>query len=365
MADDGGSPERVDDLPFDEAHDVDDAEDLESNLAVTPTASRERDFEDESDYYGMHGGKSLPLGSSPPELHDDDVSDGYYDDDNAEDRRADSGTYDTGHADQKGNPGKEGGSDDGGFDDMDPDDVYFKGQYDPKDYEHLEVSSDIKDLFEFITDFKPRISDIGTQLDPFIPDFIPAVGDIDAMIKITAPARIDGVDHQLGLEVIDEPCAAQSDPAVLDLQLRAISKTTTKKAVQVKQIPDVSKGAKLLDNWITSITDLHREKPPQSIQYSTAMPDVELLMQEWPEGVEDVLNSITLPGADLDIPIATYASIVCAILDIPVHRSRIEALHVLFSLFVEFKSSQGFRSKEDEDAAAAVAGVGEPDVMRL
>lgn len=84
---------------------------------------------------------------------------------------------------------------------MDPDDVYFKGQYDPKDYEHLEVSSDVRELFEFITDFKPRVTDIGTQLDPFIPDFIPAVGDIDAMIKITAPSRIDGVDHQLGLEV--------------------------------------------------------------------------------------------------------------------------------------------------------------------
>lgn len=94
------------------------------------------------------------------------------------------------------------------------------------------------------------------------------------------------------MQVIDEPCAAQSDPAVLDLQLRAISKTTTKKAIQVKQIPDVTKGSKLLDNWITSITDLHREKPPQSIQYSTAMPDVELLMQEWPEGVEDVLKSV-------------------------------------------------------------------------
>ena len=74
--------QRVDDLPFDEAHDVDDAEDVESNLAVTPTASRERDFDDESDYYGIRGGQTLPHGSSPPELRDDDESDGYYEDEN-------------------------------------------------------------------------------------------------------------------------------------------------------------------------------------------------------------------------------------------------------------------------------------------
>ena len=33
----------------------------------------------------------------------------------------------------------------------------------------------------------------------------------------------------LGLTVLDEPCAKQSDPVVLDLQLRAISKQQTDK----------------------------------------------------------------------------------------------------------------------------------------
>jgi intraflagellar transport protein 46 len=92
------------------------------------------------------------------------------------------------------------------------------------------------------------------------------VGDIDAMIKVGAPEMIDGVDDSLGLAVIDEPCAAQSDPTVLDLQLRSIAKTATNKPAAVSQVANVQKDAKTLDNWIKSITDLHREKPPQTIQ---------------------------------------------------------------------------------------------------
>lgn len=149
-----------------------------------------------------------------------------------------------------------------------------------------QVSSDVKDLFEYIGAFAPTRTAIETQLDPFIPDYIPAVsqsvlpfacrsylmtrqpqvGDIDAMIKVAPPERIDGVDVSLGLTVIDEPCAAQSDPSVLDLQLRSIAKTATNKPVAVSQVTDLKKDAKLLDNWIQSITDLHREKPPQTIQ---------------------------------------------------------------------------------------------------
>jgi len=123
--------------------------------------------------------------------------------------------------------------------------------------EHLRVEDDIKDLFDCISHYKPEIRDIETKLEPFIPDYIPAVGDIDAMIKIP---RHDRVDLELGLEIVDEPCAAQSDPTVLDLHLRAISKTTSVKAVEVRQIKEPNENPKALDSWITSITDLHRDK---------------------------------------------------------------------------------------------------------
>jgi len=41
------------------------------------------------------------------------------------------------------------------------------------------------------------------------------------------------------------------------------------------------------------------------------MPDIELLMQEWPDDVEDLLRNIELPSADLDVPLSVYVSIVC------------------------------------------------------
>ena len=53
---------------------------------------------------------------------------------------------------------------------------------------------------------------------------------------------------------------------------------------------------KALDSWITSITDLHRDKPPQNIQYTTAMPDIELLMQEWPDDVTGTRAGGRLPS---------------------------------------------------------------------
>ena len=106
--------------------------------------------------------------------------------------------------------------------------------YDPAEFEHLRVDDDIKDLFDCILHYKPEIRDIETKLEPFIPDYIPAVGDIDAMIKIP---RHDRVDLELGLEIVDEPCAAQSDPTVLDLHLRAISKTTSVKVFLTRACP--------------------------------------------------------------------------------------------------------------------------------
>ena len=47
--------------------------------------------------------------------------------------------------------------------------------------------------------------------------------------------RHDGKADSLGLTVLDEPCAKQSDPHVLDLKLRSVTKqTTTKQMVGVQ-----------------------------------------------------------------------------------------------------------------------------------
>ncbi|XP_043854459.1 intraflagellar transport protein 46 homolog isoform X4 [Dromiciops gliroides] len=163
----------------------------------------------------------------------------------------------------------------------------LEGAYDPADYEHLPVSAEIKELFQYITRYTPQLIDLDHKLKPFIPDFIPAVGDIDAFLKVPRP---DGKPDNLGLLVLDEPSTKQSDPTVLSL-------------------------------WLTENSKQHN-------------------------------ITVSLPTADIDCSLAEYIDIICAILDIPVYKSRIQSLHLLFSLYSEFKNSQHFKALAEGKKAA-------------
>ena len=55
----------------------------------------------------------------------------------------------------------------------------------------------------------------------------------------------------------DEPAAHQSDPSVLDLQLRALSRSTTTKELTVKKVVH---GPQTIERWIRDISDLHQSK---------------------------------------------------------------------------------------------------------
>merc|ERR1712004_304958 len=59
-----------------------------------------------------------------------------------------------------------------------------EGSYDAAEWDHLEVSKEEKELFEYIHRYTPQKVDLETKFKPFIPDYIPAVGDIDAFIKV-------------------------------------------------------------------------------------------------------------------------------------------------------------------------------------
>jgi intraflagellar transport protein 46 len=226
-------------------------------------------------------------------------------------------------------------------DDDDDDDVnveaaILEGTYDPNEFSHLPVSAEVKDLFQNITRYTPQNIELDYKLRPFIPDFIPAVGDIDAFLKIPCP---DGKSDSIGLTVLDEPCAKQSEPAVLHLQLRAVAKQSSAKAMVVKSVEYAEKNTKAIDRWIKDISDLHRSKPPPTVHYSKQMPDIDSLMQEWPANVEQQLRETGLPIADLDCDLPQYVDIICSLFDIPVYESRIESLHVLFTLYSAIKRS--------------------------
>lgn len=76
---------------------------------------------------------------------------------------------------------------------------------------------DVKELFDYIVRYVPQKIELDYKLKPFIPDFIPAVGDIDAFIKVESNNPLE-----LGLTVLDEPSAKQSDPNIMELQLRLV-----------------------------------------------------------------------------------------------------------------------------------------------
>lgn len=60
-------------------------------------------------------------------------------------------------------------------------------------------------------------------------------------------------------------------------------------------------------------------------------------------------NSIVLKRLALlmqDVDLSSFVQIVCNVLDIPMYDNPIEALHVLFTLLLEFKSNPAFKASQ-------------------
>ncbi|KAI6173775.1 Intraflagellar transport protein 46-like protein [Aphelenchoides besseyi] len=204
------------------------------------------------------------------------------------------------------------------------------------------LSSDIRDLMHFVDSFAAERVEIQAVLRPFFLDYIPAIGDVDPFLKIPRP---DQIDDQLGLLVLDEPAAVQSDPTIVDMRLRQLSNTPTRlEDAPVKKLDRADKNQQHIEQWIKNIKELRRSKPPDRVSYSRPMPELERLMDEWPSDLDVALRSLVLPTARLDCSIEEFADICLSIVDIPVNGNRIHALHLLFTLFAEFKNSQHFRS---------------------
>jgi hypothetical protein len=64
------------------------------------------------------------------------------------------------------------------------------GLYNPSDYAHLDVSSEIKDLFQYIQRYKPQKIDLETRLKPFIPGSHPLS---TALSLVLLPSRYPSI----------------------------------------------------------------------------------------------------------------------------------------------------------------------------
>ncbi|CAD8113647.1 unnamed protein product [Paramecium sonneborni] len=225
------------------------------------------------------------------------------------------------------------------------------GAYNTNDYSNLQVGAEVKQLFEYIARYKAPQMVLDAKLKPFIPDYVPAIGEVDAFIKMPRP---DGQPETLGLVTLDEPALNQSKKAKLDLLMREYVKVANRgKNTTIHAIENADKNPKEITAWINDVAEIHKKKQPPSVSYSKIMPDIEELMQVWPQEIEDLFQNTQLPGDNIDMGLQEYCQFSCNLLDIPVHsinnnRNIIESLHVLFTLFSEFKTNQHFRQNNDE-----------------
>lgn len=187
-------------------------------------------------------------------------------------------------------------------------------------------------------------------MKPFIPSYIPSIGDIDAFLKVPRP---DNLPEELGLEVLDEPSITGLDPYVFVLELGRSSKRPGIAQINIKSLDDAENNPRQIQDWIDNIQNLHKDKMSAAVSYTKSMPDIEALMQEWPEKMESLLKEVNLPDEKIDMPLDKYAKLICNMLDIPVHKlnnnkSIIESLHVLFTLYSGVKDNQLFKNNEQQ-----------------
>eukprot|EP00294_Goniomonas_avonlea_P011237 CAMPEP_0114554624 /NCGR_PEP_ID=MMETSP0114-20121206/8310_1 /TAXON_ID=31324 /ORGANISM="Goniomonas sp, Strain m" /LENGTH=387 /DNA_ID=CAMNT_0001739685 /DNA_START=30 /DNA_END=1193 /DNA_ORIENTATION=+ len=368
----------VQNQPYDEAVELSDSESVDgpdtagSGRDLGHSTGGDDDFEFGDEFSSRDDGSPVKPGAGKPQVvtnqpHDEavDVSDSSSVDDSATPQNkspvkspptagAQSSSNEYNSSDDSGGDEEEDGSkqgddksdDEGSESSSSEDDEGGGGPtagYNPAEYAHLQVSTEIKELFDYIGRHKPQAVELLTSLKPFIPDYIPAVGEIDAFLKIQRP---DGKPDTLGLSVLDEPGPIQTDGTVLDLQLRAISKHSNLQPMAVASIENAANNPKAITAWIQSINELHRSKPPPNVNYTRPMPDIEALMQVWPQEMEEALNEHQLPTAELDVDVKAYTRIICSLLDIPVYQNLTESLHVLFTLYSVFKNNQHFNESD-------------------
>ncbi|CCW61640.1 unnamed protein product [Phytomonas sp. EM1] len=197
------------------------------------------------------------------------------------------------------------------------------------------------DLFKHILDYQPMVAELPAKLLPFIPDYIPAVGELDPFVKIP---RADGSPEGLGLYLLDEPTIPQSNPAVVLLELRATNAHVGGVAPVVDSFEDAPNRPEVINRWIADVKKVHYKKPLPTVNYPKPMPDINTLLQAWPTAFEEFLNAGgQLPSPNIDLELEQYARLLCVLLDIPVYNSLIDSLHVMFTLFEEFRNNQHFQ----------------------
>lgn len=79
---------------------------------------------------------------------------------------------------------------------------------------------------------------------------------------------------------------------VVTMNLSYASRDIKSKPVQVNSIENADKNGKKIQKWIDDIRELHKSKPAPTVNYSKPMPDINKLMQTWPDQFEELLQTV-------------------------------------------------------------------------
>lgn len=215
------------------------------------------------------------------------------------------------------------------------------------DDSQLPVTDEIKELFTYIDAYQPVDLEIDTPLHCFMPPYVCSVGEPDPMVKIPRP---DGVDDGVGTVILDEAIPSkQSNPAVLELQLRNSDRGGGKTNNVVRSVSNVTQHTNEITQWIQSVEEIHAEdhitankqQPKPEVRCRNKMPDVQELLQAWPKDINEELRNgnLEIPPADIDLNVQEYSKMMCMLLGIPVYDddSLINSVHVMLNLYVEMQ----------------------------
>lgn len=82
------------------------------------------------------------------------------------------------------------------------------------------------------------------------------------------------------------------------------------------------------------------------------MPDLDDLMQEWPEEMENFIKTRGFPKCEDETELTEYVNSVCGLFQIPVVKNRIQMLHLLFCLYAAIKSTQLFQNNQEKSQSS-------------
>ena len=116
--------------------------------------------------------------------------------------------------------------------------------------------------------------------------------------------------------MLDEPSINQTDSALLQLKLKAVSKEvdSSKDSSLRETVVQSSGSAQEIETWIENIKHLHETTArPDSVTllHSHHKPDIEELMQEWHDELETALTVHSIPSPELDCSLEEYINILC------------------------------------------------------